>query len=188
MAENEGINKISETASVAEEKAVKTMENIETSKIGKKLPTELHDIKLTDILKFVLLSSTANFLPCFLIYGRSMESRFTEIPRAILFFCYILCSVSVCLFTLVGYMSNTTSFFKYCLFSGIAKASFSVVLMFMAYIRQGLMKLMVAMIYYLYTDVTDFFLLYYLALYFKRIESDEYDDEGNLIKKEKSDK
>ncbi len=184
MTDNDGVKKISDTASQAEEKAVETMENIETSKLGKKLPTEIHDVKLTDIIKFVLLSSTANFLPCLLIYGKTFTYRAVEWPRRILFFCYILCTVAVFMFTLVGYMSNTTSFFKYCLFSSIGKASFSLVLMFMAFVSESLFKIIISMIYYLYTDVTDFFLLYYLALYFKRVESDEYDYEGNLIKKE----
>ncbi|KAF9764412.1 hypothetical protein NGRA_0594 [Nosema granulosis] len=184
MAADNATKNVSDTASVAEEKAIKTIENVEETNLGKKLPTEIHDIKLCDILKFILMSSTANFLPCYIVYGRAY-ANFVDYIRGCLFVCYIISSVAVFMFTVVGYASNTTSFFRYCLFSTIAKASFSLVLMFMSNVRQGLTQLILSLIYYFYLDVTDFFLLYYLALYFKRVESDDYDDNGEPLKKDK---
>lgn len=187
MAAETGTQKMADTANAAEEKAIQTIDNVESTKFGKKIPTNVHEVKLKDIIKIVLMSSTLNFIPCYLIYGREYGNKLDWL-RAGLFLCFIIFSVTLFMFALVAYASNTSAFFKFCLFSSIGKASFSLILMIMANIRQGWIQFVLSLIFYLYLDVTDFLVLYYLAIFFKRIESDEYDDNGEPLKNEEKSK
>lgn len=180
MFEKNKEEEVVDRAEVAEQKVVEAVDKIETSKMGRSLPTEVHNIQIGDIVKMLLLSNFANFMPLYIIFTRDVSSYVNWI-RKLLNFIFIVSFIWNVTLGFFGYVSGAKELYKFLLAGTIVKGATSLIIMIMCTIGQGFSSIAIGFIFVLYVSFLDLLFLYYLALYFKRLDSDEYDQYGVKI-------
>jgi hypothetical protein len=177
-----------EKADEAEMKVKEGVEKIEHSSAGKKLPTHIERIEFSDIVKIILVITGMLVVPLYIIVDEDMLSTRIHALR------WVMLSIKymVLAFGLVGVLIDAIIiFFKLgVLFKLILLLKslkvISVVLSMIFVTTDTWFVKVLAMLYMIFIILVDLVFIYYSALYFARIESDEFDGQGNRKRDEEN--
>lgn len=162
-----------------------SIKKIEESQFGKSIPMEIKGINLYNIIKFLNL---------FLLYSdlaihlqiQAKASSFTgykKIFYTVIKYLFYIVGFGGDVFALGAFIAGVAFLFKFILvFKTIKMVTVLLVMFFIS--EFGLFTLGLAMVFGILSCCFDFIHVYYCALFFERIESEDYDQYGSPVKNE----
>ncbi|KAK1348701.1 DUF5090 domain-containing protein [Hamiltosporidium tvaerminnensis] len=184
MSENK-TDKYKETAAAkaaeAEQKVHGTVEKVEKSSYGKKIPTSFEKVKFINIIK---ANAWINFIATipiyiFIVEDTNKASKFKYVTKFLKYLFLFGGLIPVVLDVIAVYL-KMPFLFKFIILSKTIKAV--LIILSMLVIAFGALYVrLLAYFYMMMVILLDFLFVYYIALLFKRIDSEEYDNEGEKI-------
>ncbi|WUR03157.1 uncharacterized protein VNE69_03366 [Vairimorpha necatrix] len=172
-------NQAMEQAELAEMKVNEAVSNIEKSKLGNNLPTDIQSIHITDIIKLLIVNGIFNIFSLYLIFGTEYNNALTFI-RKTLHFCFIISFFLSYVLSVACYIGGVQELYKFILFTMVVKTGIAFFL-FLGFSLPSFTNIIVSLLYCSYLAFQDMVLLYYIGIYLKRLASDKYDDYGVKI-------
>lgn len=177
--------KTKEKTEEAEKKVNEQVDKVENSKVGSKMPTQIKEIDLKGIIYANLMMIMFNTVPIYLFLGIAdgmSTSNFKfiyKICKWALFFSGIVCVI----FDAMVIAFKQRAFYKLSLIIKAVKISITILSLFACKFTSNIDRSLYIM-YGLSCIMMDLVFIYYSSLYFKRLASDDFDDEGNPKKQD----
>ncbi|EPR79889.1 hypothetical protein SLOPH_2267 [Spraguea lophii 42_110] len=166
----------------AENKVKTKIFEIENSAVGKRLPTQIENITLADVIWMTILSDAVLSLGIYLIVDAlQMQKGF----RATILMVdkYILGFSTLLSFIIDGYcyfMRWGDGYLFFLILKCLKGVAMLVAMLASSF--SGMITRILSIVYILSGIGLSLCLLYYMAIFLKRVESDEYDDFGQPVK------
>lgn len=177
-----------EAAAVVEEKAMVAADSLEKSKLGESIPLEIVNVSLCDITKYLMFFIIFDAIPIYLISCESagdkekMTEKVTGFMRSLLKSLFIFSVAASALLNIVAFYGKMLSLYKFVVPAAIFKTGMAVIIVVCTSFWYSYTALALSVIYSLKIVALDSLFLYYLAMLLKRIESDDYDGNGERLK------
>ncbi|KAH9411923.1 hypothetical protein HK407_02g03680 [Ordospora pajunii] len=170
-------NSVIRAADAVEEKTNYAVDVIGNSRIGTYIPLEVQSLSLYEMTEYSMFFTILEIIPVYLMAHADGKGTFTHIIGMILI---IVAIMSIGL-SLAAFYTKMFELYKYVVIMSMVKiliASITVIFLNLSswYI------VILALIYALKIIGFEGLFLYYLAILFRRIQSDEYDSHGEKIK------
>lgn len=174
--------KVLDAANAVEVKAMSTVDSVEKSSLGSSIPLEIVSVPLRDMTKYLMFFTIFESIPVYLI---SCEENKNEVVHwissgvGLIFLVAAIISAALNLATFYGKMF---SLYKFVVPATIARTIVAFVVVVFSNISTKYV-IFLSIAYSLRIVAFDALFLYYLAILLRRIESDEYDNNGEKLKK-----
>lgn len=190
MAENkteEMKNQTMEAANKAEDNVKHGVDKLEHSKVGKLIPTRIDTINFKTIIYMAIIFDAIMTIPVCLMLGigsagTGFRAKLISFTKYIFFF-FTLISPIVDFVTISMKLERII---KVLMLLKAIKVVFVIISFFLLNFGGGsvLLKLLL-FVFLLGVTLIDFIVVYYTVIYFNRLKSDEYDENGNPISDKK---
>eukprot|EP00866_Antonospora_locustae_P001945 jgi/Antlo1/1945/117 len=168
------------------DKQVKSnIQHIEKTAVGQKIPKEIENITFFDLLKYTWVASLILDLAIVLILdARQMGTRwFSRYPMTTIKMVFLVVGMLADFAMFIVFMSSMSNMFKFVFCTKAVKSVLVIVALIMS--SSGAMMYVFSGVFGFLVLIIDFLFVYYLSIYFDRLESEEYDDYGISTAKEK---
>lgn len=161
------------------------IQSIERSAVGNKIPKEIGNITFFDLLKYTWVAILILDLAIVLILdARQMGTRwFSKYTMTAMKLLFLVVGMLADFAMLIVFMSKMSYLFKF-VFCIKAVKSILVIITLVSSSSSTFMYLFSG-VFGLLVLILDFLFVYYLSIYFDRLESEEYDDYGAPTTKDK---
>lgn len=168
----------------ADKKVDQGVNAIEQSKVGQVLPTHIEKIEFRDIVFGLLFLIGILTIPTYLFISTYIEAKAPTRSWVGLMCYYSLLFTGVLgiAFDMVVIMMKKQPLLKVSMLLKVIKAITLVVMMFLLR-KGGLIANCLRIAYFLGVMAVDALFVYYSAIYFRRLASSDYDDQGRPVKK-----
>ncbi|KAF7682944.1 hypothetical protein TCON_1838 [Astathelohania contejeani] len=180
--------KLAKQAEESEKKVKETIGKIENSTVAHYIPTSVEKINFIDIVKITMLIMFISTIPIYVILDSNANRPFRVINwimKGIRFIMFWVGIVGAGFDAIVVFM-RLDSLFRIVLLTKLIKDVAIVLSILITSFNTWIVKIF-AISFMLYNIFLDAVFVYYLAIFFKRLESKDYDDDGNPIVAAKSD-
>lgn len=161
------------------------IQNIERTTVGRKIPKEIGNITFFDLLKCTWVAVLILDLAIVLIMdARQVGTRwFSRYPMSTIKLLFLVVGMLADFAMFIVFMSSMSYMFKFVFCIKAVKSILVIVTMVMS--SSGALMYMFSGVFGVLVLILDFLFVYYLSIYFDRLESDEYDDYGIPAAKDK---
>ncbi|KAG0438069.1 hypothetical protein DMUE_3330 [Dictyocoela muelleri] len=168
-----------------ESKVYNIIDHIENTSLGQKLPTKIENIKFSDIVEMLLIlciiytGAIYSILQC-----KSYESGHMKWIWSVLKWGFLFIGVAGSIFDFFIYLLvyGELNVFSICL--RILKMV-TVAVFVVAAMLSGFLSNFIVIMVYIFMIALDLTVLYYMTIFFKRVQSDKYDNYGDLKEENK---
>lgn len=161
------------------------IQHIEKTTVGQKIPKEIESITFFDLLKYTWVAALILDLAIVLILdARKMGTRwFARYPMTTIKFVFLVVGMLADFAMFIVFMSSMSYMFKFVFCSKAIKSVIVIVSLVVS--SSGAMMYVFSGVFGVLVLILDFLFVYYLSIYFDRLESEEYDDYGIPTAKDK---
>lgn len=150
---------------------------IQKSKVGQKIPTQIQNVTFYDLLKYTWVAALSLDLAMVLIIeARSTGSEKFKTIITILKYLFLLVGMVADFGSLFIFGTSMHNLFKFLFVTKIAKTFVSVFALFLS--TSGTFMKICSVIFGVLMASIDFLFVYYLSLYLNRLDQDEYNEYG----------
>ncbi|KAM0671505.1 hypothetical protein CWI42_080420 [Ordospora colligata] len=160
-----------------EEKTNYAVDVIGNSSIGNYIPLEVKYLSLYEMTEYSMFFTILEIIPVYLMAHADGKSTFTHIMGTIFI---IIAMLSIGL-SLAAFYTKMFELYKYVVIMSMTKVLIASIIVIFLNLSDWYIVIL-ALIYALKIVGFEGLFLYYLAILFRRSQSDEYDDRGEKIK------
>lgn len=172
--------KVINAANVLEEKAITAADNLENSKLGDVIPLEIVSLPLYDLTKYLMFFIIFDAIPTYLISCVETKGTVTTWIIRVRDTLFITATIVSTVVNLLAFYAKMITLYKLVVPIALIKTAIAVVVILTSSFY-SFITVCLALLYVVRVMVLDSLFLYYLVILLKRIESDEYDNNGEKI-------
>lgn len=184
MADNKAAEvgaKANEKAEEGDKKVRESVVKVENSGVGQKIPTHIEKIEFKDILLFTLVLGLVLTIPAYLMISEKValaDGKLARLFMRIAKYVIIIVGLLGAIFDLVVILMKQDILLKVVMLMKAVKMVTLLISIFFLPVG-GMLSKGLLVFYILGAILVDAMFIYYSVLYFNRLKSDDYDDEGN---------
>lgn len=176
--------KVLDAANVVEAKAMNAIDNVEKSSIGNSIPLEV-SLPLRELTKYLMFFTIFESIPIYLITCEGNKNEFLHWISKATGFVFLIIAITAAVLDLVTFYGKLFYLYKFVVPVTLVKSAIAFVVVVFSNIS-SMYVVILAILYSLRITVFDALFLYYLAILLRRIESDDYDNDGERLKAKES--
>ncbi|KAL0265925.1 UNVERIFIED_CONTAM: hypothetical protein PYX00_011642 [Menopon gallinae] len=185
-----GMNKINtdvakQKLNEADKQVKGNIQNIERTTVGKKIPKEIGNVTFFDLLKCTWVAVLILDLAIVLILDARQAGTkwFSKYPMIIIELLFLVVGMLADFAMFAVFMSSLSYMFKFVFCIKMVKSVLVILVLVIS--STGTLMHIFSGVFGILILILDFLFVYYLSIYFDRLESDEYDDYGIPAAKDK---
>ncbi|AFM98574.1 DUF5090 domain-containing protein [Encephalitozoon hellem] len=172
--------KVLDAANVVEAKAMSAIDNVEKSSLGSSIPLEV-SLPLRELTKYLMLFTIFESIPVYLISCEENKNEFLHWISRGTGFIFLIIAIMAAALDIVTFYGKMFNFYKFVVPVTLVKTALAFLVIVFSNIS-SIYVVFLAVLYSLRIALFDALFLYYLAILLRRIESDEYDNNGERIR------
>ncbi|AFN83296.1 hypothetical protein EROM_070450 [Encephalitozoon romaleae SJ-2008] len=174
--------KVLDAANVVEAKAMSAIDNVEKSSLGNSIPLEV-SLPLRELTKYLMLFTIFESIPVYLIFCEGNKNEFLHWISKGTGLIFLVIAIIAGILDLVTFYGKMFNLYKFVVPATLAKTALSFLVVVFSNIS-SMYVVFIAILYSLRIALFDALFLYYLAILLRRIESDDYDNNGERLRKD----
>lgn len=174
--------KVLDAANVVETKAMNAIDNVEKSSLGNSIPLEV-SLPLRELTKYLMLFTIFESIPVYLISCEGNKNEFLHWISKGTGLIFLVIAIIAGILDLVTFYGKMFNLYKFVVPATLVKTALAFLVVVFSNIS-SMYVVLLAILYSLRIALFDALFLYYLAILLRRIESDDYDNNGERLRKD----
>ncbi|CAD25582.1 hypothetical protein [Encephalitozoon cuniculi GB-M1] len=172
--------KVLGAVNAVEAKTMDTIDNVEKSSLGSSIPLEVN-LPLHEMTKYLMFFTMFESIPVYLISCEGNKNEFLHWISRGTSLIFLITAIVAGLLDLVTFYGKMSSLYKFVILTTGVRAIAAFLVVVFSNIS-SMYVVILAILYFLRIATFDGLFLYYFAILLRRIESDDYDNNGRRLK------